>query len=54
MTGGNIEEMLYSECGAEIQSTQSPQLGEDFLPAMYLYHDVIICNNFIMVASIQS
>ena len=38
--------MPYSNCGTEIQP---PQLGEDFLPAMYLYHDVIICNNFIMV-----
>ena len=39
MTGGNIEQMLYSECGAEIQS---PQLGEDFIPTMYMYHVVII------------
>ena len=31
--------MPYSNCGAEIHP---PQLGEDFLPSMYLYHNVII------------
>ena len=39
MTGGNIEQMLYSECGAK---NHLPQPGEDFIPAMYMYHVVII------------
>ena len=37
MTGSNVEQMLSSECGAEIQP---PQLGENFIPAVYMYHDV--------------
>ena len=45
MTGSTIEPMLFSECGAEIQPSQ---LGEDCIPAMYKYHDIIV------LGSIQS